>query len=369
VEWTNKSKYNSFNSYKGLTYYENYKAIVEWMDSGKYLPPPIECNLDPIAYCNLDCYYCIVQRYLKHHRDEIGKMLKLPTQYMYRLVDFLSQWGVKGLCISGGGEPTLHEGAWGLPSYAVGKGMKASFFTNAVAVNEEMADGLLQCQWVALSIDAADRQSYQAIKGRDKFDKVISNISWLANLREVNKSKTNLCYKFLILPENMNSIHKACKLAKELGVQDFHVRPADLERKDLYGVRQLQLDVKIIEEEFAKCHEEETKDFHVYTITHKFDSGFHVKHDFTRCLASPIMLPILTDGNAYICPDKKMEVPFKLGSAYPNPESILDWWGSDEHRELVKSVNIQECSRCTWCQYNKQIEEVVMEDKMCLAFP
>ncbi len=46
---------------------------------------------------------------------------------MYRLVDFLSQWGVRGLCISGGGEPSLHEGVWGLPSYAVSKGMDVSF--------------------------------------------------------------------------------------------------------------------------------------------------------------------------------------------------------------------------------------------------
>ena len=364
-EW--HSKYNSFNSDKGLTYYNHYKQIMAWMDGNNHLPPPIEVNLDPMAHCNLSCSFCIVQRYLKHNREEIGDMTRLPTDYMYRLVDFLHEWGVKGLCISGGGEPTLHGGVWGLPRYANSKGMKVSIFTNATTLDDPKVEDLLWCQWIALSVDAGTRETYKKVKGKDWFDKITHNIKILANTRSRKHYNANLCYKFLIVPENMGEIHRACKLAKELGVQDFHARPADLERKDM-GCSP-NLDTELITEEFEKCHEEETEDFHVYTVTHKFDENFHVKHDFTRCLATPIMLPILTDGNGYLCPDKKMEAKFRLGSAYPDPKSILDWWGSDKHRELVKSVNIDNCSRCTWCRYNKQIEDVVIKDNMCVSFP
>ena len=368
-EW--HSKYNSFNSDKGLTYYEHYKKIMAWMDGlTDHLPPPIEVNLDPMAHCNLECSFCIVQRYLKYHRDEIGEMTKLPTEYMHKLVDFLHEWGVKGLCISGGGEPTLHYGVWHLPEYAVSKGMEASIFTNATMLdNRELAEGLLACRWVALSIDAGNRKTYEKIKGKDWFDKVTHNVELLANTRDETHSNTNLCYKFLILPNNMTEIYEACKLAKELGVQDFHARPADFERKDIKNSQRLQFNIEMIAEQFDKCHELETRDFHVYTVTHKFDSEFHVEHNFSRCLATPIMLPILTDGNAYLCPDKKMEKPFMLGSAYPEPEKILDWWGSEEHWHLIKHVNVNNCSRCTWCKYNEQIENVVIKDSMDLSFP
>jgi len=338
------------------------------MDGGEHLPPPIEVNLDPYATCNLSCYFCIVQRYLKHHREELG-MLQLPTTYMYKLIDFLHEWGVRGLCISGGGEPTLHEGVWGLPRYANSKGMKASIFTNATTLDNPKAEDLLWCQWIALSVDAGTRGTYRKVKGKDWFGKVTHNIEILANIRYEKHYNANLCYKFLIVPDNMGEIHKACKLAKELGVQDFHARPVDFERKDIKNAQRLHFNMEMIAEEFDKCHEEETEDFHVYTVTHKFSPEFHVKHDFTKCLATPLMLPILTDGNAYICPDKKMEQKFKLGSAYPEPESILDWWGSDKHRELIKNVNVDSCSRCTWGIYNRQISEVVMKDNMCLDFP
>ena len=370
LEWAEKSKYNSFNSYKGLTYYNNYNNISQWLSSETdKLGPPVECNLDPIAECNLNCYFCITQRYLRTHREEVGEMRRLPPEYMCRLTGFLANWGVRGLCISGGGEPSLHKDISTIIHLAVDDGMDAAFVTNATLIDDWLADALMRCRWVALSVDSSDFQTYRGVKGVNLFDQVVVNISRLAQLKVKTNSQVDLCFKFLVLPENTDSIFRACKLAKELGVQDFHARPVDFEREDIKGHKQLIINPDIVEEQFVKCHELETKDFHVYTVTHKFDSHFHVKHDFKQCLATPLVIPILQDGNAYLCVDKKMEEKFKLGSCYPDPEQILTWWGSEYHRQMIKSVNINQCSRCTWSQYNRQIEEVVQNDGMCLSFP
>ena len=374
MEWI--SKYNSFNSDKGLTYYENYKQIIRWLNHAPEfdrplqrvpLHAPVEVNLDPIAFCNLDCSYCIVQRYLKHHREELG-MTELPIDYMIRLVDFLTNWQVRGLCISGGGEPTLHPDLPYLIDYA-SRRMKVSLVTNATSLPVEA----LKCRWVAMSVDAADAKTYKKIKGKDMLDQVVSNMVNLVDQRK--KGDADLCFKFLLIPDNQYEIYDACRLAKSIGVQDFHLRPADLERSDLREFHQVKddylsvFDGAAIHEQFRKCHELEDKNFHVYTVTHKFSPQFHVEHTFKRCLATPLMLPILTDGNAYICPDKKMEKSHKLGSCYPDPEVICTWWGSDSHRDLIKSVNVSSCSKCTWCKYNEQIENIILQDKMCLDFP
>ena len=371
VEWSERNKYCSFNSYKGLAYYERYKKIVDWLDKGSdELPPPVEINIDPLGECNLRCYFCIVQDYLRHRREELGEIRRLPTEYMYHLVDFLAKWGVRGLCISGGGEPSLHRGAWGLPQHAVDKVMETSFVTNGVIMTPELAENMMLCRWVNFSVDAADKQTFELIKGADKFDDVIANISYVINYRTQTRSSVDITFSLLILPENQYSIHKACKLAKELGVQNFHARPVDFERRDIKGARRLDFDMPKIQEEFARCHEKETEDFHVYTVTHKFDPELHVKHNFKRCLATPLLFSILQDGNAYLCPDRKMEPQFRLGPCYPNPETILDWWGSEKHRQIIKSVNpAVHCTKCTKAEYNRQIEEVVLRDGMCLSFP
>lgn len=370
MEWSPASKYNSFNSLKGLLYFENYKKIMAWMRrETNYLPPPVECNLDPIAECNAQCYFCITQRYLRNNREEVGSMRMLPEIYMYELVDFLSTWGVKGLCISGGGEPSLNRNVHGLPLYAALKGMDVAFVTNGIKMDDELMESLLACRWVSFSINAATEETHKQILGVSMFRRVIANVSRIADLRKKQGSQVDLCYKFLLLPENVSEMVAACKLAKKIGVQDFHVRPVDFERSDIKGNRKLEFDIPFIEEQFALCHEEETPDFKVYTVVHKFDAAYHVQHDFRRCLASPLVLPILSDGNAYLCVDRKMEETFRLGSAYPNPEKIYDWWGSEKHRALIESVDISTCSRCTWSEYQKQISDCVIEDKLCRNFP
>lgn len=352
VEWLDRNKYNSFSSYKGLTYFENYKLILKWLDGDKYLPPPIEVNLDPVLGCNLNCYFCITQSYMKGVKIE-----KLPLDYMLRLVDFLADWGVRGLCLSGGGEPTLHRGLPQLIDYAKDK-MDVCVVTNGTNPIKE----LLMCRWVALSVDAADRPTYAEVKGEDKFKRVIGNIAWLAEKR---KPGTDLCFKFLILPENQHQIYDACKLAKELGVQDFHARPADFERQDIEGHKKFTFDMEAIKEQSDRCHELETESFHVYTITHKFDPEFHVKYDYAACLAAPLLLPVLTDGNAFLCVEHKMEEKYRLGSA----DKILEWWGGDKHRQMVKDiVPERDCSRCIYSQYHQQIL-AIKEDSMCLSFP
>jgi MoaA/NifB/PqqE/SkfB family radical SAM enzyme len=370
MEWNNT--YNSFNSAKGLSYYDNYKKIMEWMDGKGELPPPIEVNLDPFAECNNACYFCIGQRYLKSHREEVGEMRVLPFEYMMKLVEFLYKWGVRGLCISGGGEPSLHPQIDQVLSYADVLGMDTSFVTNAVNIPDKLGRVLNTCRWVALSVNAGKRETYKQIIGKDHFDQVIENIRFLTERRKWFRSKTDFAYKMLILPENQYEIFDACKLAKEIGVQDFHVRPVDFERGDIEGHKQLELDLDSIKKQFEQCHDIEDDTFHVYTVTHKFDTEFHNIQPFKRCLATPLLLPILTDGNGYICVDVKMIDRYRIGSAYPDPETILDWWGSDKHRDMVKSITpCIDCAdrRCTFGQYNKQIEEVILDDRMCLSFP
>ena len=154
-----------------------------------------------------------------------------------------------------------------------------------------------------------------------------------------------------------------------MGVQDFHVRPVDLERKDYRG-ETFEFPMEVIEDEFRKCHELATEDFRVHTVTHKYNSNLQVTHKFSRCLASPLVIQCCTDGNAYICVDHRIEPKFQLGDHFPNPEKIIEWWGGDHHREVIKSIKPhEECSRCTWSEYNRQMIEIIEEDRMCLAFP
>ena len=346
MEWSEQNKYNSFSSYKGLTYYEHYKKIVGWLDGQNALPAPIEASLDPINACNHQCYYCNSQRYLREHPAGLQQW---DRDFIKNTLDCLSGWGVKAFCWGGGGEAMLNKNLKGMTEYGVSLGMEASIITNGVY----MTDELQLCRWVGVSLDSADPLAYKQVRGTDDCMAVLKNIKRLAQSKT-----TDVSVKVLVLPETLDSLVWTCEIAKAIGVKDFHVRPVDLERKDSH-LKKLELDMDKVQEAFAQCHEMETDDFRVFTVTHKYDGNFHVKHNFKRCLASPLVTQICTDGKMYACVDHRMEPRFEVKG-----------WGTDEHRKLLEGINPQkECSRCTWAEYNRQCEETVINDNLCRNFP
>ena len=94
-----------------------------------------------------------------------------------------------------------------------------------------------------------------------------------------------------------------------------------------------------------------------------------IQHGFSRCISAPLWIQCGADGNVYLCNDWRGNAKFRLGAHYPNPEQILDFWGSQAHIDLMRSINVDKCPRCTYGIYAKQIEHAVEEDAMCYAFP
>jgi MoaA/NifB/PqqE/SkfB family radical SAM enzyme len=375
-EWNDRVKYNSFNSYKGLAWYQShYKPIAAWFMREGELPAPIELSLDPAHVCNFTCPHCNAQRYLILKPEEVPEDKRIMTKnHLRNLIDFCADWGVKGVCIGGGGEPLMNKAVWDLPSYITSKGMQVSYATNGSLINEQIADEMMNCRWVGVSVDSSTPKTFKKIHGIDAFEKVVSNLRMLTKRKAETGSKIDISYKFLISPANWNEVYDACKLAKDIGVQDFHARPADLERKDFESAMKLNYDIDAIQELFAKAHELEDEKFRVFTVMHKYDPNFKVMHTFKKCSSSNLMLQACANGKVYVCADHRIEPRFELGSHFPDPKDILNFWGSDKHRKLLESICVdKECGRCTYGEYARQIEELAMgtngDDPMCLAFP
>jgi sulfatase maturation enzyme AslB (radical SAM superfamily) len=352
IEWTQQNKYNPMNSDKGLTYYEHYKKILAWMDGKGQLPAPIEASLDPTTACNNNCYYCSSNRYLNENPT------RWSTNEIENIFGTLHETGVKAFCW-GGREATLNPRLAAATRMGIDLGMEAAIVTNGVHLPFELMDALLLCKWIGISVDTCDPEVYKKVRGTDDCDTVWRNISFLTNKKCYSGSKTVIGVRALILPETIDTIYLTTLKARECGADFMHIRPADLERKDLHIAQQMNLNMEKIKDIFEKCHELETPDFGVFTITHKYDENFHVKHNFKRCLASPLVVQICADKKMYLCVDHRM-----------NPKYEIKQWGSPEHLAMINSIKPDiDCSRCTWSSYNQQMEEVVIEDKCHLNFP
>jgi MoaA/NifB/PqqE/SkfB family radical SAM enzyme len=357
LEWSERNRFNPFNSYKGLLYGDWFKAILK----GDFLPP-IEASLDPIHQCNLLCEHCNAHRYLT---DGNMKYNRMPDQHLFELVEFLGKWGVKAICFGGGGEPTLHSALPEAIELTRKVGLEASVATNGTLLNDRLIRSLSLCTWVGISVDAGSPETYQIGRNQDLFYTTLENISKLVVYVRNHTSNCSIAYKFLIMPYNQYEIYQACKLARELGVKDFHARPADFRHQGMGKLQKQnnEYNVSAIKKQFEQCHYLETNEFRVFTVMHKFDETFNPRRDFTQCYGSPLLIQLCADGNVYLCPDQRHQEEYKLGTHYPDVENIKKIWGGERHKQLVFGNTPSNCTtRCTVGVYCKMCEQVFQED-------
>ena len=375
LEWSKVNQFNSFNSMKGLLYKDWYDAIKAWKDGYRMSPrPPIEVSLDPVHACNLLCSHCNAHRFLAK-TTKMDKKVRMTDEHIMNLTKFLAEWGVKGICWGGGGEPTLHTKLGDAMVYAKSLGVHNSIATNGTAFTDDLVQkAIASCRWIGVSVDSSNPKTYEVGRKANYFFKTIGNIEKLVAEVKRTGAKCDVSFKFLIFNYNMNEIYEACKLAKELGVRDFHARPADFRHQGLgeWQKKSMAYDIKKIHEQFEKCRELETEEFRVFTVTHKFNEDFSPRRDFSGCFASPICIQLCANGKIYLCPDTRHTEYFCLGEHSPDPREILKIWGGKKHYDLVFGAeSLKHCSsRCTFAIYNLQCEKLAIndQDEMCWRF-
>ena len=362
-EWSAKNKFNSFNSWKGLLYADWYKAIAK-----KQFLPPVEAAISPIHACNLNCKHCNSGKFLKDGRE----LEKMPDEHFISLMAFLAWWGVKGVCFAGGGEPSLHTALPEAIRECEDGLMSSSVLTNGTILNDNLLDAYRRCSWVGISIDAGTSETFSLLKRTtySMFDLAINNIKKIMK----DPGQCKVAYKFLLSSTNQYEILEACLHASDLGVHDFHLRPADMGHEGMdKSLKRIPLNLPAIEKQIEECHKLERKDFKVHTVMHKFNSDFTPKRDFSQCYGAPLSIPLCADGNTYFCIDKWYNPDYIMGSHYPDISNILKFWGSKEHINMVFNDAIKKCkTRCTYGVYCKQCEELFInteKDPMYWRFP
>jgi MoaA/NifB/PqqE/SkfB family radical SAM enzyme len=325
------------------------------------IPPPLLVTLDPINVCNLSCQWC-------NSQDQMAlSQSKYDNETISELPEFLKDWGVKAVCIAGGGEPLLHTGVSDLIAGLHEHGIGVGVVTNGTHIDRhQFALGL--CKWVGVSVDAGDPETYSVLKGRDKFGHVIEQI---CGLRE-QWPDLEITYKFLIHPENIHSIISAIHKADKLGCNYFHARPAGSIWSDVQnGNGRIFSDKQIINAklafEFAKL-ECIVRDGFIHATLDKFGDDWKRQHNFERCRAMGMTCVIQPDKTVSLCCDRRGDVATEL-VRWQHLSDIRRVWGTGAHMETISNVRLEDCPRCTYAPHNELYEAFTdPQDKVCKWF-
>ncbi len=284
---------------------------------------PLALMIEPTNICNLSCPLCPSgSGELKRARGMMDlKLFKDITDEVHHAIGMFILWNQ--------GEPYLNPDFNEMARYASSKGIYTMTSTNgSLPLNPEeiIESGLSR---IIFSLDGTKPESYEQYRMGGDFDLVLRNISELARLKRIRKSKTPyIVWQFILMSHNESEIDKAKEMAKQIGVDKL---------------------------EFKTVQIYEPKDIAFLPSKHQFSRYKHNKDKFeiktrllNRCRRLWTQPVINWDGELAICCYDK-DLIFPIGNI--KDHSFLSLWKSRKMNNIRRSIlcsrkDIEICRNC-----------------------
>ena len=346
----NTDKYNRFQSFKIMKHSEKINEILE---GG--IPSPVEWVIYPSNVCEYKCSHCIMAREQVDHRNT------LSDNAMSRIAIDAVKHKIGCVIFSGGGDPLLNR-------FTLRSAKELKDAGIYVGINNQgyLLDDPTPFNFVRYSVDAATKDVYEKIHGVDGWERVNKNIENHANLRAKGK-KIEIGLAFLITPWNWTQTYDFCTWASQFEPDFIHIRPAYLDADyidDKYqgGGESLKNTIVPRLKDLALRIE---NDFpNAFFRIDKFE-GYWTPKIYSKCRSNSLMAVTSGDGAFLICQDRGiMSKEDYLRWGDYNKMTFQEIWWSDRHREVMESIDLENCPRCVENTYNEIIEKAYIKDDM-----
>ncbi len=373
---TKDLSYREFNSLKIIHHIDRLKALSNSEDIA-----PVTVEIDPVAYCNHNCGWCVDPLHKSMKMDE-----SLYSSLINELVNFsVNGFKVEGIVFKGGGEPTLHPKFGNMLKKAIKKGFAVGVVTNGSRLKKWAQPLAKKASYVRISVDGPTPESHARVHQSNDFELILHGICDLVRYRGNNRHPI-IGLSFAIDIHSMPLIDQAILLGEELGVDYVLMRPPFFEevgRESTMSivqarhVRQNLIDkataykgsLHIVVDPWIGDAEQQSKQSLGLNDSGRRGSQKSnkqpIEHRTKQCWASPVLAAITADGMLYGCCNLRALPQWSMGQLdYTNGTRLKDLWEGQRRREALAKMHKTECiNHCTHplSRYNEIIE--VYRDK------
>lgn len=180
-------------------------------------------QIEPVGQCNLRCRMCPIQFRTDGTPDHPAAFMDFDI--FCRLVDQFPQ--LTELHLQGMGEPLMHPRFFDMVRYAVQRGIEVSTNSNLTLLSERRA---VECvnsglRRIHVSLDGASAETYEYIRVRAKFERVLRNIRRLAQAKESQHSELpEIRLVAVAMRKNLHELPELVRLAHELHIDVLSVQ-------------------------------------------------------------------------------------------------------------------------------------------------
>lgn len=249
--------------------------LEQYFERCEKMDRPITAEIFLTDYCNLKCNYC-------RYAHNTGKYMQFNDFVAYATK--LVQMGVRGIVLTGGGEPTMNPNFDKIAAWLERNGIPYGINTNLVS-------GILcKPNFVKVSIDSGNRERYKSIRGKDKLDDVLSHIRDFVEYKKITGYNTKIGVQCVVgnMLDDVKSFYAA---VKDLDVDYIYIRPIEARKSTGVSLE----DIKSILPNDDK------------RIVYSFKFGLR-DYQPAWCVANWSVITIDVDGNVPYCCHRPKEI-------------------------------------------------------------
>ena len=144
---------------------------------------PVYLLIEPVSVCNLRCVMCFQIDKTFTKKPFMGVM---SLELFKKVVDEAHAGGTRAITLASRGEPLMNRRFAEMLQYTKGKFLEVKINTNATRLTEDLCHAILSSEVneLVFSIDAENKELYEKIRVRGKFETVINNIKMFHEIRE-----------------------------------------------------------------------------------------------------------------------------------------------------------------------------------------
>ena len=211
---TNRQKSQTNRTVDPKRYFESVPADREVPDHD-----PVCLYLETTNRCNLLCTTC------PRTYEELEPPADMSWQLFTSIVDQIPQ--LARAVLHGVGEPMLVKHLPRMVRYLKDRGTYVLFNTNGTALNERNGRALIAADLdeLRVSFDAANAQSYLAIRGKNYFHRILKNVRAFRELQErEGHVKPRVSAWLTGLRETIEELPDFVRVAAATGVKEVHLQ-------------------------------------------------------------------------------------------------------------------------------------------------
>jgi MoaA/NifB/PqqE/SkfB family radical SAM enzyme len=197
------------------------RRYFESIDTSSDIPEhgPVCLYLETTNRCNLLCTTC------PRTYEELEPPADMSWQLFTSIVDQVPN--LQRAVLHGIGEPMLVKNLPRMVRYLKDRGTYVLFNTNGTVLNEKNGRALIEADLdeLRVSFDAANAESYRAIRGKNYFNRILKNVRAFRELQErEGHAKPRVSAWLTGLRETVEELPDFVRVAAETGVKEVYLQ-------------------------------------------------------------------------------------------------------------------------------------------------